>query len=88
MKGKDRQLLHLSHLSDEEYLKHLWTCEEPSEETIESAHRIESLLANYDHLLEQVHAIASDTNRPADAQITRIRRLTERTRRREELRPH
>lgn len=80
----DRKVLHLSHLGDEEYLKHLWTKGEPTDEDVESAVRIESLMVAYNHLLEQIHDIASDEGLAPSVQLTRIRQLTERTRRQQE----
>lgn len=86
MASQTRQLLHLSHLSDEEYLKHLWTKEHPADEDTESAVRLELLMGAYDHLLEQVNELASDRALSAETQLQRIRHLTERARRREEAR--
>lgn len=69
------KLLQFSHLSDEEYLKHLYTKDDPSDEDIESAQRIELLLSAYRGMLEQIHTIANQVGNE-DARLMRIRHLT------------
>lgn len=44
----------LSHLTDREYLSHLYNKAEPTDEDLESAVRLELLLNNYDALLAQL----------------------------------
>lgn len=73
---RQKKLLQFSHLSDEDYLKHLLTKQEPTDEDNESAVRIENMLNTYRSLLEQVHSLASQDLADARAQLTRIRRLT------------
>lgn len=56
------ETLHLtpfSHLTDQEYLQHLLDKEEPTAEDVESALRLELLLANYGALLEQIHQLST-----------------------------
>lgn len=45
----------LSHLSDEEFLRHLLTKQEPTQEDIESVTRLELLMGSYSGLLEQIN---------------------------------
>lgn len=45
----------LSHLSDEEYLRHLLNKAEPTQEDVESATRLELLMGSYSGLLEQIN---------------------------------
>lgn len=47
-----------AHLTDDEYLETLYTKEDPDDFNLESAARIEMLLASYRALLEQVHTAA------------------------------
>ena len=49
-----------SHLTDEEFQRHLLNKSEPTAEDIEAALRLELLLGNYNALLEQVHQSAND----------------------------
>jgi hypothetical protein len=49
-----------SHLTDEEFQRHLLSKAEPTAEDIEAALRFELLLGNYSALLEQVHQLAEN----------------------------
>lgn len=49
-----------SHLTDEEFQRHLLSKPEPTAEDIEAALRLENLLGNYSALLEQVNKLAVD----------------------------
>lgn len=74
--SKNKPILQFSHLSDEEYLKHLHTKPNPTEEDVESALRLELLLAEHSGLLERIHRMASDGGSDAAVQLTRIKQLT------------
>ena len=67
--------LQFSHLTDEEFLKHLHTKSDPTDEDNEAALRLELLLGAYREFLEKIHRLASEQP-DARAALTRIRNLT------------
>lgn len=71
-----KPLLQLSHLSEEQYIQHLNSKPEPTEEDIESALRIESLLNAYRDVLERVHTLASSGGDAQEA-LSRIRKFAQ-----------
>lgn len=68
-----------SHLTDDEYLHHLYNKDRPTAEDIESALRLELMLNDYRSLLEQIHLLSqqglADDNAAHDLMI-RIRDIT------------
>lgn len=71
-----KPVLQFSHLDDEEFLKHLLTKPNPTEEDNESALRLELLLAHYAGVLEKIHRLASEETADPQAQLVRIRKIT------------
>lgn len=74
--------LHLtpySHLTDEEFLRHLLNKAEPTAEEVEAALRFELLLGSYTSLLEKIHQRSTvglgDTSQTRAA-LTEIHQLT------------
>lgn len=69
----------LSHLSDEEFLRHLLTKGEPTTEDVEAALRLELLMGSYSALLERIHTTSraglGDSSRTREA-LSEIHELT------------
>lgn len=56
----------LSHLTDEEFVRHLLNKEEVTDEDIEGAQRLDTLLSDYRDLLENVHTLCGQASTADD----------------------
>lgn len=65
-------------LSDEEYIQYLFSKENPTDEDVESAFRLEHLIYDYSALLEHIHRLAEVglRYRTNDTTLKRIKELT------------
>jgi hypothetical protein len=52
------RLVQLDHLSDLDFIKHLYTKDNPSQEELDAAVRMEHMLESYSSLLESIHRLA------------------------------
>lgn len=68
-----------SHLTDEEFQRHLLGKSEPTAEDIEAALRLELLLGNYNALLEQVHQAAVDGLDGREDEMTMLQQISDLT---------
>ena len=68
-----------SHLTDEEFQRHLLNKGEPTAEDIEAALRFELLLGNYNALLEQVHQAAQDGLSGSEDAVVMLKQISDLT---------
>ena len=70
-----RQFL-FSYLTDEEFLHHLLTKADPTEEDLEAAHRMEMLMETYQKTLQMLHDLAVQADGGSQSAMERLKEFT------------
>lgn len=70
----------LSHLTDEEFLRHLLSKKNPTDEDVEAAIRLELLLNNLSSLLEEIHRASSSALAGTEGKVDTLVYIRDKTR--------